>query len=315
MTGTNGLLGQKIAVLAGGPSSEREVSLKSGRAVHEALSGLGLDSRLVDPLEGFIPALKKMNCTAVFIALHGQFGEDGTVQGMLEEAGLVYTGSGVDASDKAFDKTKAQAIFRTHGLPTAESTVLRHPSDMEKISWSVPFVVKPAKAGSSVGISIVQDAQDAHRACREAFKHSDEVLVERYIHGRELTVGVLGDEALPVGEIVVQRPFYDYEAKYGDFGTRYDFPASLEENIAAKLRSLALRAHRALGCEVMSRVDFMLSGSGEPFILEVNSIPGLTDKSLLPKAAMAKGIDFPALCVKILDLSLQRARSQSWSSR
>ncbi len=304
-----------VAVLAGGSSSEREVSQRSGQAVHTALSGLGMSCRLVDPVDGFIDTLKKMPCDIVFIALHGQFGEDGTVQAMLEEAGLCYTGSGVEASARAFDKAKAQGVLKANGLPVPEFVVLHHPSDVKSIPWQVPFVVKPAKGGSSVGVSIVGGASEAERACRLAFEHSDEVLVEEYIRGRELTVGILGDEALPVGEIMVQRSFYDYEAKYGNAGTRYEFPAALPERTAAELRALALKAHRVLGCEIMSRVDFMLSSSGKPFILEVNSIPGLTNKSLLPKAAMAKGIDFPTLCVKILDLSFKRRRSKSWSGR
>jgi D-alanine-D-alanine ligase len=295
---------EKIAVLAGGVSCEREVSLLSGKAVCEALSSLGFSVVPVDPVDGFLKTLKRESIRVAFLALHGTFGEDGTIQRLLDEAGIWYTGSDAAASGRAFDKAQSQSLFKKAGIRVPDHVFLKKGEKLpvQKIpSW--PCVVKPASSGSSVGISLVAEAPALEKACREAFQYSDTVVIERYIRGRELTVGILDREPLPVVEVVVQRPFYDYQAKYGDFGTRYLFPAPLEGRLAEAIQHTALRAHEVLGCRVMSRVDILLSPDEKTYVLEVNTIPGLTAKSLLPKAAQAAGIDFPALCVKILQVS------------
>lgn len=312
----NSLKDEKIVVLAGGPSCEREVSLVSGKAVHEALCSLGLSARLLDPVGDFIQDLKKDKVSLVFIALHGTFGEDGTVQRMLEEANIPYTGPGPLASESAFHKSKSQKIFKQAQIPVPEFYVMNREdfsaSPVSRLAY--PVVVKPSAGGSSVGVSIIFSENDFEKACHEAFRVSDDILVERYIKGRELTVGILDDKPLPVVEIVAQRSFYDYEAKYKDSGTRYETPAKIDDSTARLLSETALRAYRALGCEVMSRADFILGEDGGIYLLEMNTIPGLTGKSLLPKAAKAAGIDFPDLCVRILEHSLKK-RLMTWSDR
>lgn len=307
---------EKIVVLAGGPSCEREVSLSSGKAVFDALSSRGLSVRLLDPVGDFIRELKKEKVTIVFIALHGEFGEDGTLQGLLEEANIAYTGSGPGASELAFHKSKSQFIFKQAKLPVPEFYVSAEKdfSGASSSKMNFPVVVKPSAAGSSFGVSVVFSASDFQKACREAFRYSHEILVERYIRGRELTVGILEEKPLPIVEVMARRSFYDYEAKYKDAGTRYECPAKLEAGLARQLQKIAVHAHQALGCEVMSRADFILGGDGSVFLLEINTIPGLTGKSLLPKAAKAAGVDFPGLCVKILESSLKK-RLLSWSNR
>ena len=307
------LRSEKIAILAGGPSCEREISLISGQTVFEALRSKGLDVFLLDPVPGFVESLKKKHVTMVFIALHGGFGEDGVVQELLENEGFLYTGSSAQASHLAFDKPRAQALFKKEGLWVPEFVELNDPERLEAArALGFPVVVKPAQAGSSVGVSILMEPGNLETACADAFRYSDTVLAERYIHGRELTVGILGGEALPVVEIVVRRKFYDYHAKYRDARTEYRSPADLTREQEARVRAAALRAYELLGCEVMARADIILDGSGRPYLLEVNTIPGLTGKSLLPKAAKAAGVDFPDLCVRILTLSAARERAEKW---
>lgn len=304
--------GEKVAVLAGGPSCEREISLISGKAVHDALLAKGFDVCLVDPVGDFLAGLKKEGIFFAFLALHGSFGEDGTIQDILDEAGIAYTGSGADASRRAFDKSRAQALFRDAGLVVPSFAVLKRDEKRRAPDGiSFPLVVKPATAGSSVGVSLVFEERDFETACREAFGYSDAALVEQYIRGRELTVGILGGEALPVVEVISGRVFYDYQAKYKDSTTRYEVPAKIEAGAAAAVTAAALQAYHLLGNEVMARADIILSEKdGKPYLLEVNAIPGLTGKSLLPKAASARGIDFADLCVRILDLSWERALSR-----
>ncbi len=304
--------GRKIAVLAGGPSCEREISLLSGRAVFDALYSKGYSVLMIDPDDGIAERLKKENVEMAFLALHGTFGEDGTIQRLLDEAGIPYTGCGARVSEIAFDKASAQRLYREAGVPVPDFQVLKKENSFEGLG-QFPVVVKPAKGGSSVGISIVTDRQDFKRALEEAFRYSDTVLVEQYIQGRELTVGFLGEEALPVVEVIAQRKFYDYEAKYGNAGTRYEFPAKLSPKEEKAVVETARTAYQALGCDVMGRVDVILHGDGKPYVLEINTIPGLTAKSLLPKAAQARGIDFPGLCVRILELSWRKV--EAWSSR
>ncbi len=300
---------EKVAVLAGGSSCEREVSLISGRAVYEALSELGYPVVLVDAVGDFMAKLTEENVTFAFLALHGTFGEDGTVQRLLEAEGIAYTGPGPETSRLAFDKEAAQQTLEKTGVCVPPFIVLRSEADIKKKPpFGFPAVVKPAKAGSSVGVTIVREASGYEKACREAFKYSDAVLADRYIAGRELTVGILGEEPLPVVEVIVKREFYDYEAKYRDTQTRYEFPAKLTEAERRLVVEEALKAYRALGGEVMGRVDLILGADGLPYVLEINTIPGLTPKSLLPKAARAAGIHFPELCVKIMALSMAKGK-------
>jgi D-alanine-D-alanine ligase len=260
-----------------------------------------------DPEGAFISELKSRNVSMVFIALHGGFGEDGTIQRMLETAGINYTGPGPACGEASFDKAKAQALFKKAGVLVPDYCVIKKNS-FRPAFQKFPIVVKPAKAGSSVGISIIHETKDMPKAIEQAFLYSDEILIEEFISGRELTVGILGDEALPVVEIIAQRDFYDFEAKYKDAGTRYEVPAQLTASQSSLVTEMALKAYRAIGGQVMSRVDIILNADNKPYVLEINTIPGLTGKSLLPKAAKAKGLDFGDLCVRILELSLQSTR-------
>ena len=304
--------GEKIAVLAGGSSCEREVSLNSGKNVLEALKSKGLSALWVDAVGDFMAKLKEEKITLAFIALHGTFGEDGAVQRLLEKEGIAYTGPGPRASELAFDKAKTQTLFRAEGILIPEFFILSDVSQIpNKISLDFPLVVKPAKSGSSIGVTILAKKVGYEEACREAFRYSDTVLVERFIAGRELTVGILGEQPLPVVEVIVQRKFYDYDAKYRDSGTRYEAPAKLSVSEAEKVTREAMRAYQALGCRMMSRVDVILAPDGKPYVLEVNTIPGLTSKSLLPKAAAAAGVDFPTLCVRILTMAVSERKGVS----
>ncbi len=297
----------KIAVLAGGSSCEREISLISGKAVYEALKAKGYDVLFLDPVGDFVTTLKSQQVSMVFIALHGTFGEDGELQEMLDRAGISYTGSGPRASELAFDKSIAQALFKKEGILVPEFQIFKSTSEASAFTPNhFPWVIKPASAGSSVGIRIVSKKEDLPEAFAEAFQYSKTVLAEEYISGRELTVGILGDEALPIVEVTPQEKFYDYKAKYNSSETRYEFPARLTREEADLVSDTALRAYRALGCRVMGRVDIILA-DGRPYVLEINTIPGFTGKSLLPKAARAAGIEFGDLCVKIMQLSVKGA--------
>jgi len=293
----------KIGVLAGGPSNEREISLKSGKAVHEALIGEGCDAILLDIKDDICDIIFRNAVDTAFIALHGRFGEDGTVQRMLEEMDVPYTGSGVEASRLALDKIASKDVFRKHGIPVPGYAVLENGGtgvkSVRSMKW--PVVVKPQFEGSSIGLSIARDEESFIKAAKKAFRYGDKILVEEYIDGRELTVGILGDKALPVIEIVSRCGVYDYEAKYEDQATKYLVPAPIDENAARIAGELGERSHRALGCRSFSRVDMMLDKSGGLFVLEVNTIPGMTSRSLLPKAAGASGVSFGKLCVRLLE--------------
>jgi len=293
----------RIGVLAGGPSNEREISLRSGRAVHDALLGEGLDSVFLDVKNNIDEIIEKSCLDVAFIALHGRFGEDGTVQKMLEDAGIPYTGSGVEASAAALDKVVSKDLFIGKMIPVPRHIVLikGQPYRYDSDELGMPIVVKPHLEGSSIGLSIVRDKSLLKAAIDKAFKYGDKIILEEYIDGRELTVGILNDEALPVIEIVPKHKVYDYEAKYKDSSTRYIVPAPIPEDTAARARSLGVLAHKALGCRSFSRVDMMMAQSGGIFVLEVNTIPGMTERSLLPKAALAAGLRFGSLCVKILE--------------
>ncbi|MBU4304271.1 MAG: D-alanine--D-alanine ligase [Candidatus Omnitrophica bacterium] len=308
----------RIGVLMGGFSSEREISLKSGAAVVEALRGLGYEVLAFDfHTEEELAGLLQLNkVDGVFNALHGAYGEDGRVQALLESMNILYTGSGVRASRLAMDKIVSRRIFEDNGLFVPEYKVLGKDTAAVKIDSSLgfPLVVKPVHQGSSIGLSIVDDFSSLPAAVNHAFRFDVEVIVEKYIKGRELTVGILEDNALPVIEVVPRNKFYDFQAKYTAGMTEYRVPAALSDNVTDVAQKTALTAHRVLGCRCFSRVDMILDAAGRVFVLEVNTIPGLTATSLLPKSAAACGIAFPQLCEKMV-LSALESRLQEAVSR
>jgi D-alanine-D-alanine ligase len=295
----------KVAVFLGGRSAEREVSLKSGAMVLAALRKKGVDAHPFDPKEKDIEELVKQRFARVFIALHGRFGEDGTLQGILEWLGIPYTGSGVLASALAMDKVRTKRIWSAERLPTAPYAVLTKDSDLKAVirRLGTPLFVKPASEGSSVGMSKVKRAADLEEAFALAVNYDPVVIAEKFIAGPELTVAIVGDEVLPIIRIETPREFYDYEAKYIANDTRYLIPCGLPKAKEKQLQALCLKAFRALGCRGWGRVDLMLDKRGRPYLLEINTSPGMTDHSLVPMAARAVGISYEDLCVKILELA------------
>lgn len=284
----------RVAVLAGGRSAERAVSLKSGHAVHDALRSLGVLAELVDPSEHKVEVLRGFD--VCFIALHGRGGEDGVIQGVLEHLGVPYTGSGVMASAIGMDKVKTKMIWRAAGLSTPDFYVAGQP--MTELSF--PLMVKPAHEGSSIGMRKVDNAEQLADAIAEAEKFDAEVLVEQWIHGAEFTVAILNGEALPAIRLETPNRFYDYEAKYEANTTRYLCPCGLDAEQEKALQALALEAFNQVGCRGWGRVDVMQDEQGKFYLLEVNTVPGMTDHSLVPMAAKAAGRDFPQLVAEIL---------------
>lgn len=297
----------KIAVLMGGPGSEREVSLASGKAVLKALTGLGLDAVAVDVTSTEIDLPEGTGLA--FNVIHGTFGEDGQLQDILEAKGIPYTGAGSASSRVAFDKNLAKAKFLAADVPTPRAEIVDVSNGPKLPSFPAPFVVKPPREGSSVGVHIVRDQADAEAAMADAAKYGSDILVEEFIEGKELTVGILDDRALPIVHIAPRDGFYDMANKYpwmnGGAGSDYYCPADLDEATTRAVQEAALAAHRSLGVEIYSRVDVLLDARNRPFVLEANTIPGMTETSLLPKAAAATGIDFPELCKIIAGLSLK----------
>jgi D-alanine-D-alanine ligase len=293
----------KVAVLLGGKSAEREVSLKSGGMVLKALRAKGVDAHAFDPKERDFESLVKERFERVFIALHGRFGEDGTVQGILEWLGIPYTGSGVLASALAMDKLRTKRIWQAEGLPTAPYAVLTKESDLKAVArrLGMPLFVKPANEGSSVGMTKVKRAADLDEAFSLAVNYDPVVIAEKFIDGPELTVAILGEQVLPIIRIETPREFYDYEAKYIANDTRYLIPCGLPKAKEKQLQELCLKAFRALGCTGWGRVDLMLDRRGKPYLLEINTSPGMTDHSLVPMAARAVGLSYEDLCVKVLE--------------
>lgn len=300
----------EIAVLSGGVSAEREVSFKSGKAVEEALSRRGHRVVSIKVHDRRVKELDSFRGDAAFIALHGCFGEDGGIQNILEGRGIPYTGSGPAASRLAMNKADSKAAFQAAGIPTPSWAVLpSHLTVAEALRAvqefpGLPAVIKPFSGGSSIGVQIVRTPDELARRLEEEAGIGEPLLVEEYMRGRELTVSILGDEALPIVELRPARPFYDYEAKYKSAGTEYGNAGSLSRSLYSHVQEVGLGAHRALGCRDFSRVDLVLSDKGDPTVLEVNTIPGLTEKSLQPKAAGMSGIDFGGLCEEMVSLAL-----------
>jgi D-alanine-D-alanine ligase len=293
----------KVAVLLGGKSAEREVSLKSGGMVLNALKSRGVNAHPFDPRERGLDALMHERFDRAFIALHGRFGEDGTVQGILEWLGIPYTGSGVLASALAMDKLRTKRIWAAEGLPTPKYELLGSDTNFRIVArkLGLPVMVKPASEGSSIGMSKVRAAADLEEAYALAVNYDRVVIAEQFIDGIELTCGILAGKALPLIKLETPREFYDYEAKYIANDTRYILPCGLPAEKERELQELCLAAFESLGCQGWGRVDLMLDRRGRPHLLEVNTAPGMTDHSLVPMAARAVGLSYEDLCVKILE--------------
>lgn len=296
----------RVCVLLGGPSAEREVSLRSGAAVARALRTLGWEVDEVDPSK---PWALRSGTDAVFVALHGTYGEDGTVQTELEALGVPYTGCGVEASRIAFDKVLTKKRLIQAGVPTARFTVLADATAPWPRDWQPPVVVKPVRQGSSVGLRFVNRAEEWNEALAECLKHDTEALVEERILGREVTVGILEGRALPVVEVRPKSGAYDYRSKYTAGQTEYLCPAPFEPEVTARLQAAGVAALEAVGGRDYARVDVMVTPEGSPFVLEVNTLPGMTETSLLPKAAAAAGLDFVRLCERMVELALRRRKA------
>ncbi|HEY5547854.1 MAG TPA: D-alanine--D-alanine ligase [Gemmatimonadaceae bacterium] len=334
----------KITVLMGGTSSERDVSIASGLRIAAALRSRGHDvtsldtamgviddaaerelkaagvqqappdleslaamsQRSLSPSLGTLPAVRQAE--VVFLALHGGQGEDGTLQALFDLCGVRYTGTGQLGSALAMDKDLSKRLFRDNGVTTAEWLMAPATAAEVRDRLGFPVVVKPSKQGSTVGLTLVRDAAGLEPAIAEAFKYDDEVMLERFISGRELTVGILGNEALPIGEIIPRHELYDYECKYTKGMAVEEFPAQLDPDVTARVQDQALRAFRALKLRGYARIDFRLDDSGDCFCLEANTLPGMTETSLIPQAAAAAGIAFPELCERIVRLATTEGR-------
>lgn len=305
----------RVALLSGGTSGEREISLASGDGAQAALKEAGFSVDRFDPAnKEDLKALIDGDYDVAFLCLHGRHGEDGVVQGFLEMIGLPYTGPGVWSSAIAINKARSKEFYRLAGVPTAPSMTLKanETFDVSDIIAQIGdhVVVKPASEGSSIGISIVSGAEEIEQAIAAAFEHDSEVVVEKFISGREFTVAVIGNDeprALPIIEIIAQKgDFYDFESKYAAGGSRHICPAELTEEETTTIQREAVGAHKALNCEGVSRTDFILDGEGKPWALETNTIPGMTSTSLLPDAARAAGISFPELCKMLIGFALER---------
>jgi len=300
-------LPKKIAVLMGGPGSERDVSLATGRGVSKALRSLGANVVDVDVRDENFPLPEDVDLA--FLTIHGTFGEDGQLQKILEDRGIAYTGDGVEESRIAFDKILTKEKFRQHNVVTPEWEVV----DVgQRPKIPVPLVVKPPRQGSTVGVVIVKSENEVESGMKEAAKYDRKLLVEKFVSGRELTIGILGDQALPILEIIPKGGFYDFNTKYpflnpqAGASAEHVCPAKIDAGKTKKIQELALQAFRALGLVVYGRVDVLLTDAGDPFVLEVNTIPGMTEASLLPEGAAAAGINYVDLCLRIIELSRAR---------
>jgi D-alanine-D-alanine ligase len=293
-----------ITVMSGGPSAEREVSLRSGAAVTKALRSLGHEVHELDPRDDswVLPP----GTDVVFLALHGTYGEDGTVQRRLDELGVIYTGCDAEASRIAFDKVLTKKRCIEAGVPSAKFLVVNSEEVPWPKNWQPPLVVKPVRQGSSVGLQFVERVENWQNALAEALKFDSEVLVEEKIAGRECTVGILDDEALPIVEVRPKNGSYDYRNKYTAGCTEYFCPAEFDSAMTKRIQEAALGAFEAIGGRDYARVDVMMREDGGPVVLEVNTLPGMTETSLLPKAAAAAGLNYAQLCQRMVDLALKR---------
>jgi D-alanine-D-alanine ligase len=297
----------KVAVLLGGRAAEREISLKSGSAVLAALLREGIDAHAMDPDARVLEHLRSGGFDRAFIILHGRGGEDGQIQGALETIGIPYTGSGVLGSALGMDKYRCKLAWAGCGLPTAESVLLRTEADLASAeAIGFPLMIKPVQEGSSIGMARVEDAGALADAWRSAKAYDAMVLAERWIQGAEYTCAILGQEALPMIRLETPHAFYDFEAKYRADSTRYHCPCGLPAAEESRLQRLALDAFEATGASGWGRVDLMVDESGQPFLLEINTVPGMTDHSLVPMAARVAGLDFDTLVRRILETSLDR---------
>lgn len=303
---------RRVAVLCGGFSSEKEISRKTGRAVFKALLELDLNAILLEIDSNLPLKLRREKIGFCFIALHGKWGEDGTVQGLLEMLQIPYSGSGVLASALCMNKIFAKRIFLNNGIPTPPFQIVRHASSAahRRIGNSkfkirnFPLVAKPAECGSAIGVSIVRKNSELKKALHLALRYSKEAFLEKFIPGKEITAPILGEQVLPLIEIVPKRSFYDYKAKYVKGMSAHLIPPKIPAKATRQIQELALQAHKALGCRAFSRVDFILDEKGKAWALEVNSIPGMTETSLFPESAKAAGISFPEMVLEIIRYSL-----------
>ncbi|MCC6924150.1 MAG: D-alanine--D-alanine ligase [Nitrosomonas sp.] len=295
----------KVAVLLGGRSAEREISLQSGQAVLAALRRSGVDAHPFDPAEKPLAALLDERFDRAHIALHGRFGEDGTVQGALELMGIPYTGSGVMASALAMDKWRTKLLWQAVGVSSPRCVLLTAQSDFERVAQTLglPLIVKPAREGSTIGLSKIYQAKDIEQAYRQAASHDDLVLAEAFIEGTELTAAILGDKPLPLVRIEVSGDLYDYQAKYFSDETRYYCPCGLPDEQERAIQQQALLAYQTLGCEGWGRVDVIVDRTGGFYFLEANTSPGMTNHSLVPMAARTAGMEFDELVLEILSLA------------
>ena len=303
---------KKIGVLMGGQSAEREVSLRSGNAIYNALNGLGYHTVAIDAGPDLCSVLISNKIEIAFLALHGGYGENGSVQGMLEVLRIPYTGSKVLASALAMDKDASKKIFIYHDIPVPPFIVISPKSSvisqkletidykLSTIDFDFPWVVKPSTEGSSVGVSIVRDKVNLREAIEKATSLSEKVIIEKYIDGKEIHIGILDERVLGGVEVRPSLEFYSYEAKYTAGLTEYILPPEIDSKAYEKAKNAAFSAHSALGCKGATRVDLRVDGEGNPYVLEVNTIPGMTETSLLPKIARHAGLDFPALIEEIL---------------
>jgi D-alanine-D-alanine ligase len=294
----------KITVMRGGPSAEREVSLCSGAAVAQALRSRGHEVFELDPREAgwALPP----GTEVVFLALHGTYGEDGTVQAELDRLGVVYTGCDAEASRIGFDKVLTKQRCVAAGVPTARFTVIDKPNTSWPMGWNPPVVLKPVRQGSSVGLQFVERVEEWGKGLAEAMRHDSQVLVEEKISGRECTVGILGHDTLPIVEVRPKAGIYDYQTKYSVGTTDYLCPAPFDDATTKRIQAAGLAAFKTIGGRDYARVDVMVRPNGEPIVLEVNTLPGMTETSLLPKAAAAAGIGYAELCERMVKLALKR---------
>jgi D-alanine-D-alanine ligase len=299
-----------ITVMLGGPSAEREVSLRSGAAVAKALRSLGHTVHELDPRQ---PSwILPPGTDVVFLALHGSYGEDGTVQEQLEILRVPYTGCGPEASRLAFDKVSAKKRFIKAGIPTPRFAVLDSPQSAWPAGWQPPVVLKPARQGSSVGLQMVEETGQWQSALAGAFRYDTQVLMEEKIAGRETTVGILAGQALPIAEVRVKNGHFDYKNKYTPGAAEHFCPADFPPDATARIQAAALGAFHAVGGRDYARVDVMVRANGDPAVLEVNTLPGMTDLSILPEAAAAAGLAYPQLCQRIIGLALERSEKQQY---